>query len=189
MTTLSIYQKTCPACLAIVSTGTDRCECGYSFEAENTEAPSPEEQSAYQDELFRSYLAARLEQAMSVLEAAQAELAANPKNYDKARAVMKALHEVQALRAEGAGAAEDNPGDTLPGEAFRAEQAARAAEVIQRIAQTAIKECPACRAVLPATCALCFCGHVFPDVPAPSVEHRAESSHPSSAPHQTSRGG
>lgn len=169
MTTLSIYQKTCPRCLAILPVNAERCECGHRFQAGGeTEPDICQDSSAQEEELYRAYLAARLDQAVSALEEARAQLAADPDNFDKARRVMKELHEVLQLRAEQAALGEPSStvatgdaGSAQPTEAFRAAQAARAEATMARLGQCATRECPVCHAVLPASCARCFCGHLF----------------------------
>jgi hypothetical protein len=170
--TLSIYQKTCPACLAIVSVSAARCDCGHVFAAGGEAAPDgQDEASAQEEELYRVYLAARIEQTVSRLEEARARLAADPHNFDRAREVMKALHELRELRAEEAAvagaaqastaAAADGTGSAEPTEAFRAAQAARAEAALTHLDQVPTQECPSCHARLPASCARCFCGYLF----------------------------
>ncbi len=170
MTTLSIYQKTCPACLTILSVNAERCDCGYRFGAKEAEAGVQEDRSAEEEEeLYRAYLAARLEQAVTRLEEARAALAAEPQNFDRAREVMKLLHEVMQLRAEKTAFGEiahtaqeaGDAGSAEPTEAFRAVQAARAEAAMARLAQVPTRECPVCHARLPSSCARCFCGHLF----------------------------
>jgi hypothetical protein len=180
----SIYQKICPACASLLPREARRCDCGYSFEAQSASvAPSAEEQALRESELLEAYLQARVEQAVAVLEGAQAGLSKDPKNFDKAAAVLQALRDIRQLRAElnaqtartvearnaittARGDLSDTPiheppASTQPTDAFRAEQTARAANVVQNFDGTQAKECPACKTWLPATSALCFCGHSF----------------------------
>jgi hypothetical protein len=133
------------------------------------------ESGGQDEELFRAYLGARIDQAAAALEHQRATLATDPKNFDKAFKVMRALRDMQALRAELAtytvpapnatdmAEAEEAPaiGSAEPGEAFRATQAAKAARIMEQFEGTATKQCPKCRQVLPVSTALCLCGFAF----------------------------
>lgn len=187
MSTRSIYQKVCPCCSALVALDADRCECGYSFEAENRETELSPEELAVQQELLREYLEARINQAVAQLQTIQAALVSEPKNLDKANKLMQAFSEVRELRAEieaqaakvaairnAARAAreesgmESDPEDVesalatslQPTPEFSAAQAAKV-ETIMRAAGIDTKECPKCHTVLPQRAALCFCGFAF----------------------------
>jgi hypothetical protein len=159
-----------------VPVDSDRCSCGYVFVA-SIEPDLGGGDAGEEEELFRAYLTARMEQAVSTLETERALLAADPKNFDKASRVMRALHDVQTLRAElnahggpapaCAPAASDTPeGEAAvlaaePSGAFRAAQAAKAARIMQQFEGTETKDCPDCGQTLPVNSALCLCGHAF----------------------------
>lgn len=173
MSNRNIFRKTCPSCATQVPIDSDTCSCGHVFVASTESGLSAGEDSGEEEELFRAYLTARIEQAVSALEAERAVLAADPKNFDKAYRVMRALHDVQTLRAQlsahggsapsSADATETGPAtlSAEPSEAFRAAQAAKAARIIQQFEGTETKECPNCRQMLPVSTALCLCGYAF----------------------------
>ncbi len=163
MSNRNIFRKTCPSCATQVPTELEQCACGYSFLP--TDPATSDAGGAHEVELYRAYLGARLEQAAGTLEAERKILAADPKNFDKAYRVMRALHEVQALRAEfdacaDAAATETAPSQA-PGAAFRAAQASKADRIMQQFEGTATKRCPKCQQTLPVTSALCLCGFAF----------------------------
>jgi hypothetical protein len=173
----NIFRKTCPSCATQVPIDSDACSCGHVFGAAIEPGLTASEDAGGDEELFRAYLAARIEQAVSALETERAILAADPKNFDKAYRVMRALHDVLALRAElraysgPASAATPSAPDTAetapaalsaePSEAFRTAQAAKAARIMQRFEGTETKECPNCQQTLPVGTALCLCGYAF----------------------------
>ncbi len=97
----NIYQQSCPECAALLSWDTTRCECGRTFETHNLNADSlPSAQTLDEEELYASYLAARLEQAAIKLDTKRTELSTYPKNFDSAMEVMRALQEVRTARGE-----------------------------------------------------------------------------------------
>lgn len=177
MSNRNIFRKTCPSCATQVPIDSDTCSCGHVFVAATEPGLSASEDTGEEEELFRAYLTARIEQAVSSLEAERAVLAADPKNFDKAYRVMRALHDVQTLRAQlsahgGSAPASAPPSadatetgsatlSAEPSEAFRAAQAAKAARIMQRFEGTETKECPNCHQMLPVNTALCLCGHAF----------------------------
>lgn len=192
MTSYNIYQKTCPECAAAVPADADRCECGYCFEPVHADAVRSAEEQAAQDEgLFEDYLAARVEQAIEVMQAAQSELAKSPGNFEKALEVMRRLQEVRAARAaleaqaaktvETRKAAEAVKNSlkqtTLHAEAhetsavqssesseeFKALQAAKAAKAMGTKQITETEECPACHTTFPLGVTRCACGYIFDD--------------------------
>lgn len=69
----SIFQKPCPACAANVSVGADRCHCGHIFESSRNQ--SPQEAALRDEELYESYLGARVQQAQQAADSAERELA------------------------------------------------------------------------------------------------------------------
>jgi hypothetical protein len=183
MSALSIYQKTCPACGAMVPREARRCACDHEFVAADDGVLLPQEQALQEEELFEAYLAARVQQMIAALEAARLELAADPGNARKAAHLLQTLQEAMALREErnaqsarterarqaaraareslaAASSAQPSP-SAQPTEAFRAQQATKAAKIMEAFENTQTKECPHCKTVLPVNSALCLCGYRF----------------------------
>lgn len=175
MSNRNIFRKTCPSCATQVPIDSDTCSCGHVFAAAIESGVTASEDAGGDEELFRAYLGARIEQALSALETESAILAADPKNFDKAYRVMRALHDVQALRnalqahMADAALAAPSPAEgsepaipsAEPSEAFRTAQAVKAARIMQQFEGTDTKECPNCHQTLPVGTALCLCGYAF----------------------------
>lgn len=183
MSAYSIYQKSCPACGAMVPRDAKRCGCAYSFESLSQDTQLPEEQALQEEELFAAYLAARVDQIVATVESARAELVAEPANSRKAARLLQTVQEALTLRDEReaqatkteqarktAQAAREafttsSPGvpvqSAQPTEAFRIQQAAKAEKIVEAFTNTETKKCPHCKTVLPVTSALCFCGYIF----------------------------
>ena len=183
MSAYSIYQKPCPACGTVVSTGAKRCDCGYSFGYSDETAPLPEELALQEEELFEAYLAARVGQTVAKVESVRTELVADPANLRKANHLLEVVQEAlilrderdaqaaktaqarktaQAARGKMAPAAPDVPVQSdRPTEAFRTQQATKAEKIVEAFTNTEIKNCPHCNTVLPVTSAQCFCGYNF----------------------------
>jgi hypothetical protein len=183
MSAYSIYQKPCPACGTVVSTGAKRCDCGYSFSYSDETALLPEELALQEEELFEAYLAARVGQTVAKVESVRTELAADPANLRKADRLLEVVQEAlilrderdaqaaktaqarkaaQAARGEIAPAVPDVPVQSdRPTEAFRAQQATKAEKIVEAFVNTETKNCPHCKTVLPITSTLCFCGYNF----------------------------
>ena len=183
MSAYSIYQKPCPACGTVVSTGAKRCDCGYSFGYSDETATLPEELALQEEELFEAYLAARVGQTVAKVESVRTELVADPANLHKANHLLAVVQEAlilrderdaqaaktaqarkaaQAARGEMAPAAPDVPVQSdRPTEAFRTQQATKAEKIVETFTNTEIKNCPHCNTVLPVTSAQCFCGYNF----------------------------
>ncbi|WP_372522365.1 hypothetical protein [Sulfuricaulis sp.] len=180
MSTYSIYQKPCPACGMVVSTGAKRCDCGYAFGYSDETALLPEEQALQEEELFEAYLAARVGQTVEKVESVRTELAADPANLRKADRLLEVVQEALILRderdaqaaktAQARKAAQAARGEITPDvpvqsdrptEAFRAQQATKAEKIVEAFANTETKNCPHCKTVLPVTSTLCFCGYNF----------------------------
>jgi len=156
-----IFQKPCPACATLLPREATACDCGYMFDAD--EDGGDESQQLLQEELFETYLTARVQQALADLEAARATLAATPMDTKNAYALLARLQTLQqhrlelrsqqekiaALRARVATSA------AVPSETFRAVQAARAAQIVGRHAAPA--DCPHCGAAIPADIGRCTC--------------------------------
>jgi len=191
MCALSIFQKNCPACGSLVSRDTRQCKCDHVFTPVEDGALLPEEQALQDEELFEAYLAARVQQMISTLESARVELAADPANERKAARLLQTLQDALRLRderdaqasktelarqavqtarenvsaattmPEEADSAEALKQSAEPTEAFRAQQAAKAAKIMEAFENTQTKECPHCKTVLPVSSALCLCGYIF----------------------------
>jgi hypothetical protein len=190
MSAPSIYQKACPACGALVSRESRRCECDHVFASVDDGTLLAEEQALQDEELFEAYLAARVEQMISTLESARVELAADPANERKAARLLQTLQDALMLREErdaqaaktglarqaaqaarikasaaampeDAGAAQALRQSAEPTAAFRAQQSAKAAKIMEAFENTQTKECPHCKTVLPVNSALCLCGYIF----------------------------
>ena len=100
MTTRSIFQKICPACMITLPLDASHCGCGYEFDHDDTDpALSSEEIRVKAEELYENYLAARAEQAASAVMAAQAEFARDPANAHKSQRVASAIRESEEARA------------------------------------------------------------------------------------------
>lgn len=183
MSAYSIYQKSCPTCGTVVSTGTKRCDCGYAFGYSDETVLLPEEQALQEEELFEAYLAARVDQTVAKVESVRTELAADPANLRKADRLLEVVQEALILRderdaqaaktAQARKAAQAARGEITPAvpdvpvqsdrptEAFRTQQATKAEKIVEAFANTETKKCPHCNTVLPVTSALCFCGYNF----------------------------
>lgn len=148
----SLYQKACPNCAALQPVANDVCECGYSFDS--TTAVGASDAALTQDEeLFIIYLGARVDQARGALENARLALAAKPGDFAKAVAVMEAVHELRVARDDlDAELARHPQGTALletraaaqsaqPSDEFRAQQAARAAKIVESL-QDAVRRAP-----------------------------------------------
>ncbi|BAU48823.1 hypothetical protein SVA_2273 [Sulfurifustis variabilis] len=160
----SIYEKICPACAGVVARAAERCPCGYGFGSEDADAT---QQSLDDEQLYETYLAARLDQGLEALELARAALRARPGDYGCAMRVMQHVHELQVLRRELEGqraklaVAPEAPArvghraSPVPTDAFRAAQSERA-EVVAR--RTAPGICSACGCPSAANGTRCTCG-------------------------------
>jgi len=175
MRTYSIYQKPCPACGTIASVDSKTCACGHSFDSVDEVGLPLEEQTLHEEELFQAYLSARVEQVVSMVELARAELLADMSNVQKADKLLRTVQDALALRDEcDAQAAKiahlreslsikvDTPVMTdQPTDSFRAKQSSKAEKIMEGYSNTQTKTCPHCHTVLPETSALCLCGFIF----------------------------
>jgi hypothetical protein len=76
------------------------CSCGHQFDHDETDISlSSEEIRVKAEELYESYLAARVEQATSSVMSAQAEFARDPANSRKSQLVADAIRESEEARA------------------------------------------------------------------------------------------
>lgn len=157
---MEVFNKSCPHCAAIVPGDAQRCRCGRAFDI-NDRAGTP---TLAQEELFESYLAARLQQALLDLDTARAALAAAPQDADKAYALLwqvQQLHqqrdELDAQQEKVAVLRRQAPADTAPASTeFRAAQAARAAQVLA--SGRCPTQCPACGIAWEPSSSRCACG-------------------------------
>lgn len=157
---LGIFGKPCPACAVVVPRDATSCDCGHAF-ANGEEAGAP---TLAQEELFESYLSARVQQALADMETARAELAAAPQDTDKAYALLRQVETLHAQRDEWraqqtkvAALQLQKPAAADTGTArFRAAQAARAAQAVANGAGP--RACPACGAAWPPSSSRCGCG-------------------------------
>lgn len=100
VTTRSIFQKICPACMVTLAMDARECSCGHQFDHDNNNASlSSEEIRLQAEELYENYLAARAEQASSAVMAAQSEFARDPASAQKSRQVANLIQEAEAARA------------------------------------------------------------------------------------------
>lgn len=178
--TTGIFHKACPACAVSVPRDVTRCDCGHAFDQDDSPAHQP---TLAQEELFESYLAARVEQALADLETARAALAAAPQDTDKAYALLQQVQSLHAQRdewrrqqAKVAALLRLAPTPAgIDGDAarFRAAQATRAAQAVANGAGP--RHCPACGAAWPTAASRCACG--LP-IASALVEFTEESSAP-----------
>lgn len=173
----SIYDKACPTCAAVLPRDAERCACGHDFASKDADAM---QQTAVDDELYETYLTARIEQGLEALELARAALRANAGDYTRALHVMQQVHELRALRLELDGqraklAAARHPtkppgehASDVPTEAFRAAQAERADAVARR---AAARGCSKCGCALEGGVSRCGCGEPA-DVTAPDTTRK-----------------
>lgn len=156
-----IFQKPCPACATLLAREATGCECGYLFDADDGDGDDA--QQLLQEELFETYLTARLQQGLADLEAARVTLASTPNDAKKAYAVLRQVQTLHQQRLEliaqqqkmvalrdriatnGAAASSE----------FRAAQATRAAEIVER--QSAPANCAHCGAAIPPDIGRCTC--------------------------------
>lgn len=99
VTAMSIFQKICPGCMITLPLDTHVCACGHPFDHDDTEGSlSSEEIRVKAEELYESYLAARVEQATGSVMSAQAEFARDPESPVKSQRVADAIQESEAAR-------------------------------------------------------------------------------------------
>lgn len=79
----SIFLKICPECAGEVSVAAERCGCGHVFESTHASHLSPDELVLRDEELYESYLVARVEQAHLAVQDAEFVLAEDPGNLIK----------------------------------------------------------------------------------------------------------
>lgn len=158
--TAGIFQKPCPACATLLAREATSCECGYLFDAED--ADGDEAQQLMQEELFETYLTARLQQSIADLEAARAVLASAPTDTKRAYALLRqvqTLHqqrmELTAQQEKIAALRQRVVANATASEEFRAAQAARAAKIVER--QAAPATCVHCGAAVSPDIGRCTC--------------------------------
>lgn len=156
---------------------------------EHKHDPEDIAQSIGDEELFETYLAARLQQALDTLNRAREELTAQPEDFNRALHVMRRVHELRELHgqleaqrarvkaarsAAGFDAGTDEPqvierADASP--AFRAAQSEQADKIMTALAAQP-RTCPSCQALLPANSAHCHCGYTV-DAGTASTQHES----------------
>lgn len=183
MSAHSIYQKPCTICGAMVPTDVKRCSCGNVIGSTGNQTLMPEEQALQEEELFESYLAARVEQMIAKLESLRFELANDPTNQRKADRLLQSVQEALSLRGDrdtqaaktlharevlrkaqkkiSPSSADASIQSDRPTDLFRAQQAAKANKAVEAFTNTETRICPHCKTVLPVTSALCLCGYNF----------------------------
>ncbi len=170
MAVSNVFLKRCPLCGTNLSKDVLRCQCGYVFESNHTQAGLS--QTLEDEKLYEDYLTARLKQASQALVEADALHKADPKEPNKAAKVTKALQETEALRKE---LTAQNAKVAALSKTIQAEQAAKAIDAgrirlvkeaeraVQKASAAKIKTCPRCRAAAPGDVTRCKCGYVFRD--------------------------
>lgn len=100
MTTRSIFQKICPACMITLPLDARGCACGHQFDHDDADTElSSEEIRLKAEELYENYLAARAEQAANAVMSAQAEYARDRGSAQKSNRVASAIQESEEARA------------------------------------------------------------------------------------------
>lgn len=157
--TAGIFQKPCPACNTLLAREATGCDCGYLFDAEDTDGD--EAQQLMQEELFETYLTARLQQSIADLEAARAVLASAPTDTKRAYALLsqvQTLHQQRlelSAQQEKIAALRQRVAANGASDEFRAAQAARAAKIVER--QTSAATCVHCGAAISPDIGRCTC--------------------------------
>lgn len=75
-----------------------QCTCGFDFDQGNSEAPSSGEIRLDAEELYATYLAARVQQADAAVKDAQRDFARDPANKRKSALVAQTLEEAHAAK-------------------------------------------------------------------------------------------
>lgn len=149
------------------------CGCREVLAAEN----KMDNESSEQEALYLAYLAARVDQALAVVETYQAQLSQNPDDFRCVASLMRAVRDAQSARIDyetqksllaGAGidisesrGTSESSHSAQPTEQFRNQQASKAAQIIGASYAIGRKECPRCHALTPASAARCACGNFF----------------------------
>jgi hypothetical protein len=130
--TRNVSDRTCPGCSRVVPADVLVCECGHAFDdPESTDNLADTSHDAPEQELFVSYLIARVEQAREALDNVRNQLAGQPGNLGKAMEVMEAVQDLRIARAEldarlGRASPYADEIRDQPSNKFRAAQSARA---------------------------------------------------------------
>lgn len=125
------------------------------------------------EELFETYLAARVQQGVEALESARTALTADAQDPRRTLLVIQRIHELRDLRQQldsqrervntarrAAGVPPAEPEPVISEEAsaeFRATQAERAAKIMTAL-RTKPRTCPSCQALLEPHANECVCG-------------------------------
>lgn len=130
-----------------------------------------EPQAATEEELFCDYLAARLQQALDVLNEARNDLVGKPQDVVRAAQVMRRVHELHDLkkqlelqrnRVDAARAAAGmepltRAAETCPTVEFRAVQAEQAVKIMAALSAQP-RTCPSCQGPISIEAEQCRCG-------------------------------
>lgn len=157
-----------------------------SSPAATDDATAAAAQAVTDEELFETYLAARLQQALGSLNAARDDLAAQPNDFSRALVVMRKVQELREAQVQlatqrdrvaaaraAAGLEAAPPEETAtgiqatPGAEFRAAQAEQAGRIMAALAARP-GTCASCQALLPVEAARCHCGWAVPAEPGDS---------------------
>ncbi len=85
---LSIFDKTCPLCGSTLAVSATYCRCGFSFKPSQLEETAQAlGLEAQEEELYETYLAARVAQAKETLTISRAHLIRDPEDPGKVQAV------------------------------------------------------------------------------------------------------
>ncbi len=141
--TPELTDQICPSCSRQLPPDQLICECGFALaDADPANASSENAADAPEQEVFVSYLIARVEQAREALDAVRGELEGKPGDIGKAMEVMEAVQDLRIARAElDQRLGRESPfADAIqekPSEEFRAEQSARAQRILEEGASRA----------------------------------------------------
>jgi hypothetical protein len=130
-----------------------------------------EPQAATEEELFCDYLAARLQQALDVLDEARNDLTGKPQDVNRAAQVMRRVHELRDLKKQlelqrkrvdatrAAVGMEPLPrAETRATVEFRAVQAEQAEKIMAALSAQP-RTCPSCQSPILSDAEQCNCGH------------------------------
>lgn len=131
--TRNVSLQTCPSCSREVPADVLVCDCGHDLRdnVATTSGPEGYVPSTPEQELFVSYLIARVEQAREELDAVRLELESQPGDLGKAMEVMEAVQNLRIARVEldqrlGRASPFSDAIQDQPSDEFRAQQSARA---------------------------------------------------------------
>ncbi len=101
MSTVTGPEKTCPQCKVVVAASEARCACGHEFDdSSHIDSPPSEELVAKAEQLYETFLGARLARARRAVNDARLALARDPRNRAKAQNVRLAEKEARTLQMQ-----------------------------------------------------------------------------------------